>query len=220
MHKMKQSQNLKSKRATETLGKMLLSTALILAGLGAGSAVAGNDMERADIFGQGLTGPVVAIDGAGLVRGKNQLIINVRVPTPESGTYDYPPGNPWNNDAIPGNPEAFSLWAFVFNDPASCTGGGPGVCTGADARNGTPGAGAFNVAGHLVAGPVLQLNGNVTFASTPFGGAPLTDPQTAEVHLAIAPHGALQPETMPNQLQTPIGGPSYWWIAAFPRIDD
>jgi len=179
----------------------------------------GNAMARADVFGQGLGGPVIAIDGAQIVRKKNQLLINVRVPTPESGSYSYPPGNPWNNDAIQGSPEAFSLWAFIFNDPSLCTGGGPGICTGADARNGTPGAGAFNVAGHLVAGSVLQLSGNVTFTSTPFGGAPLTDPLTAEVHLAIAPHGALQPETMPNQLQSPIGGPDYWWIAAFPPVE-
>lgn len=174
-----------------------------------------SDMERADVFGQGIGGPVIAMDGARLVRKKNQLIINVRVPTPEPDSYMYPPGNPWNNDAIAGKPEAFSLWAFIFNDPSLCVGGGPGVCTGADARNGTPGAGAFNVAGHLVAGRVLQLSGNVTFSSAPFGGAPLTDPETAEVHLAIAPHGALQPETMPNQITTPIGGPDYWWIAVF-----
>ncbi|GAA0858367.1 hypothetical protein [Aliiglaciecola litoralis] len=179
----------------------------------------GNTMERADVFGQGLAGPVIAVEGARLVRKKNQLLINVRVPTPAPGSYSYPPGNSWNNDAIQGKPEAFSLWAFIFNDPSACVGGGPGICTGADARNGTPGAGAFNVAGHLVAGRVLQLSGNVTFSSSPFGGAPLTDPLTAEVHLAIAPHGALQPETMPNQIQTPIGGPDYWWLATFPPVD-
>lgn len=178
-----------------------------------------NTMELADVFGQGLGGPVIAMEGAQIVRKKNQLRINVRVPTPEPGSYSYPPGNPWNNAAIQGSPEAFSLWAFVFNDPSLCMGGGPGICTGADARNGTPGAGAFNVAGHLVSGGVLQLSGNVTFNSAPFGGAPLTDPLTAEVHLAIAPHGALQPETMPNQIQTPIGGPEYWWIAAFPPAE-
>ena len=188
-------------------------------------AFAGKSMERADVFGQGIFGPVIAPDGARLVRKKNQLIINVRIPTPEPDTYDYPPGNPWNNDAVPGKPEAFSLWAFVFNDPSLCQGDPVnaipvGVCTGRDARIGTPGAGAFNVAGHLVAGRVLQLSGNITFSSTPFGGDPLTDPLTAEVHIAIAPHGELQPETMPNQIKTPIGGPDYWWLAAFPPTTD
>lgn len=216
MNTVKQSQNLKSKRASGMQAKMLLLTVLISAGLETGPAVAENDMEYADVFGQGPAGPVIAVEGARLVRSDQSLIISVRVPTPKSGTYNYPPGNAWNNDAYPGKPEAFSLWAFVFNDPESCIGGGPGICTPADARNGTPGAGAFNVAGHLVAAKVLQLDGNVTFASKPFGGAPLTDPLTAEVHLAIAPHGALQPETMPNQLQTPIGDPGFWWIALFP----
>lgn len=216
MNTTKRTQNQVSKQAAGKQSRMLMLAALISAGLGAGPAMAGNDMEVADVFGQGPGGDVIAMDGARLVRTGNKLIISVRVPTPEPGRYRYPKGNAWNNDAYPGNPEAFSLWAFVFNDPESCTGGGEGVCTAADARIGTPGAGAFNVAGHLVAGPVLQLNGNVTFESTPFGGAPLTDPLTAEVHLAIAPHGALQPETLPNQIQTPIGDPGFWWIALFP----
>jgi len=194
----------------------LLFTVMIVAGLGTGSAVAGHDMEYADVFGQGPAGPVVAVDGARLVRTDKNLIISVRISTPEPGSYNYPSGNLWNNDAYPGKPEAYSLWAFVFNDPDSCSGGGPGICTGADVGNNTPGAGVFNVAGHLVAGPVLQLNGNLTFASAPFGGAPLTDPMTAEVHLAIAPHGALQPETLPNQIKTPIGNPEFWWLAVFP----
>jgi len=215
MNTVLQSQNLKFRPAGNMPRKILL-TVLVATAIGAGPAAAGNDMEYADVFGQGPAGPVIAWDGARLVRSDHDLIISVRVPTPEPGSYNYPAGNAWNNDAYPGKPEAFSLWAFVFNDPASCTGGGPGICTAADARNGTPGAGAFNVAGHLVAGHVLQLNGDVTFASKPFGGAPLTDPLTAEVHLAIAPHGALQPETLPNQIQTPIGDPGYWWIALFP----
>lgn len=189
-------------------------------------AIAGNNTESADVFGQGIGGPVIAMDGAKLTRKKNQLIIKVRIPTPESGSYLYPPGNPWNNDALQGKPEAFSLWAFIFNDPSKCEGGGPGICTGADARDGKNaagefnGAGGFNVAGHLVAGQVLQLNGNVTLNTDPFGGNPLTHPLSAEVHIAIAPHGELQPETMPNQLKTPIGGPDFWWIAVFkPPVD-
>lgn len=196
--------------------RVLLLTVLIAAGLAAGPAAADMTIQYADVVGQGPAGPLLAMDGAKLVRSDNKLIISVRVPTPEPGSYNYPLGNTWNLDAYPGNPEAYSLWAFVFNDPASCVGGGPGVCTPADARTGTPGAGAFNAAGHLVSGPVLQLNGSVTFETAPFGGAPLTEPHLAEVHLAIAPHGALQPETLPFQIKTPIGDPSFWWLARFP----
>ena len=192
----------------------LVATLLLVAGASA-PVWAGGQAETADVYGQGPAGPLVAAGGAKLVRFSDKLIVNLRMPTPVPGTYNYPPGNDWNNDAYPGKPEAFSMWVFVFNDPASCTGGGPGICTPADARNGTPGAGAFNTAGHLVAGPVLQLSGSINLDSTPFGGAALTDPLTAEVHFAIAPHGALQPETLPNQFSTPIGNPGYWWVALF-----
>jgi hypothetical protein len=202
-------------RATGGNRKSLRAVVLALALLGTGTVTAGHSVEYADVVGQGPMGPVVAYEGAMLVRSENKLIITVSIPTPEPGNYNYPLGNAWNNDAYPGTPEAFSLWGFVFNYPELCTGGGPGVCTPADARNGTPGAGAFNVAGHLVAGPVLQLNGTITMESTPFGGAPLTNPLTAEVHVAIAPHGAVQPETLPNQIKTPIGDPSYWWLGRF-----
>lgn len=196
--------------------RRMILAGVLLAVMASGPAMAGNTVQRADVVGQGPGGPVVAVDGAKVARSDNKLIISVRIPTPEPGSYNYPPGNLWNLDAYPGNPEAYSLWAFVFNYPELCTGGGAGICTPMDARSGTPGAGAFNAAGHLVAGPVLQLNGAVTFDSVPFGGAVLTDPLEAEVHLAIAPHGALQPETLPYQITTPIGDPSYWWVAFFP----
>lgn len=196
--------------------RRLIRAGVLMTLMATGLAAADMTVQRADVVGQGPAGPVVAVDGAKLVRSDNKLIVSVRIPTPEPGSYNYPAGNDWNLDAYPGNPEAFSLWVFVFNDPESCTGGGPGVCTPMDARIGTPGAGAFNAAGHLVSGPVLQLNGAVTFESEPFGGAVLTDPHEAEVHLAIAPHGALQPETLPYQITTPIGNPSYWWVSLFP----
>ncbi len=196
--------------------RCLILAGALLAIVATGPAMADTTVQRADVVGQGPAGSLVAVDGARLARSDNKLVISVRIPTPEPGSYNYPPGNAWNLDAYPGKPEAYSLWAFVFNYPELCTGGGAGICTPMDARTGTPGAGAFNAAGHLVAGPVLQLNGAVTFDSVPFGGAVLTEPQTAEVHLAIAPHGALQPETLPNQITTPIGDPSYWWVAFFP----
>ncbi|HLF30801.1 MAG TPA: hypothetical protein VI566_07195, partial [Xanthomonadales bacterium] len=160
-------------------------------------------------------GPVVAYDGARLVRADNRLIISIRIPTPEPGSYNYPGANPFNPAAIEGNPEAYSLWGFVFNYPEECA--VPFGCLPSDVA-GSPAAagGAFNVAGHLVSGPVLQLSGTVTFESEPFGGSPLLEPLTAEVHLAIAPHGGIQPEALPGMLQTPIGNPAFWWLALFP----
>lgn len=190
---------------------------VLLVGLVSGSAIAasnGIQVETADVLEQG-GGAVLAVDGAKLTRSDTGLTISVRIPTPEPGTYAYPPGNPFNPPAVPGSPEAFSLWAFVFNHPDECL--GVPFCDSDDFFAGRGGAGGFNVAGHLTAGPVLQMNGRVTLNSIPFGGAGsmLVEPHTAEVHVAIAPHGALQPEAMPNQLKTPIGNSNFWWPAFF-----
>lgn len=37
----------------------------------------------------------------------------------------------------------------------------------------------------------------------------------AEIHLAVAPHGALAPDLLPAQIKTPVGDPSFWWLAIF-----
>lgn len=37
----------------------------------------------------------------------------------------------------------------------------------------------------------------------------------AEIHLAVAPHGALAPDLLPAQITTPVGDPSFWWLAIF-----
>jgi hypothetical protein len=75
--------------------------------------------------------------------------------------------------------------------------------------------GAFNVAGHIVGGSNLSLDGHASVNSTPFGGSTLLEPRTAEVHLAVAPHGKLVPELLPDQITKPIGNPSFWWLAIF-----
>jgi hypothetical protein len=195
---------------------LLLLTTLLLAATAVGPATADMTIEYGDVAGQGPLGPVVAYDGAKLVRADDKLIISVTIPTPEPGSYNYPGANPFNPAAIPGNPEAYSLWAFVFNYPENCA--VPHACLPSDVA-GSPAAagGAFNAAGHLVSGPVLQLNGSVTLNSETFGGggSPLLEPHTAEVHLAIAPHGAIQPEAMPGMIKTPIGNPGFWWLARF-----
>ena len=48
----------------------------------------------------------------------------------------------------------------------------------------------------------------------------LENPFGAEIHVAIAPHGVLIPELMPGQISTPIGNPSFWWVARFLPIGD
>lgn len=151
-----------------------------------------------DVFGQGPGGPVVAENGATIRRTPNGISMNVSMPTPEPGSYDYPSPSETATDEV-GSPEAFTLWAFVFNEPPAANWDG-----------------AFFVAGHVVGGPNLNLSGNVSTNTEPFGGEPLENPGGAEVHLAVAPHGALDPDLMPGQIQTPAGpGPDVWWLALF-----
>lgn len=152
--------------------------------------------ETEDVFGQGPSGSVVAPGGATIKRTAKGISMNVSMPTPDSGEYQYPESGVY---AGAGHPEAFSLWAFVFNDPAS-----------------EDWDGAFFVAGHVVGGSTLNLSGRVSTNSEPFAGEPLDNPEGAEVHLAVAPHGALDPELMPEQIKTPTGpGPTIWWLALF-----
>lgn len=67
-----------------------------------------------------------------------------------------------------------------------------------------------DVVGQGPGGPVVAASPCPTFA-----GIPLQEPRTAEVHLAVAPHGQLDPAVMPNQITMPIGSPPMWWLAIF-----
>lgn len=194
--------------------------ALALAGAAA-VATAGAGVissQTADVRGQGPGGPVVAEDGATLQRSDSGLSVKLGMPTPEPGTYLYPPAQtkppaPFTFPAaVPGHPEAYSLWAFVFNYPELCS----IPCDANDIGATAPArGGAFNVAGHVVGGPNLELAGHISLNSTPFGGSMLLEPGTAEVHVAVAPHGKLDPELLPDQITKPIGNPSFWWISIF-----
>jgi hypothetical protein len=153
--------------------------------------------ETADVFGQSPDGPVVAEEGATIRRTSKGISIKLKMPTPEPGEYEYPTeGVAFSG---PGHPEVFTLWAFIFNDPP------------ADDWDG-----AFAVAGHVVGGTTLTLSGNISLDTDPFLGSKLENPRGAEVHLAVAPHGALDPDLLPEALQTPTGpGPDIWWLALF-----
>lgn len=171
-------------------------------------------IETTDVFGQGLMGPVVAEDGATIRRTSKGISMRLSMPTPEPGSYTYPsgpPGGAWTDEEGP--PEAFTLWAFIFNNPEDCA--TPFECGPAD-LGGDAGGGAFFVAGHVVGGPFLNLSGRVSTNSEPFGGAPLENVSGAHVHLAVAPHGALDPALLPEQIKTPTGpAVDIWWLALF-----
>ena len=142
---------------------------------------------------------VVSEEGATLRRTRNGISCQVQMPTPAPGEYIYPCPGATATDEV-GQPEAFTLWVFVFDDP--------------DDDDWT---GAFLGSGHLTGGAgTLTLSGYISTNTEPFAGEQLSNPEDARVHLAVAPHGALNPDLMPGQIQTPAGpSPYVWWIALF-----
>jgi hypothetical protein len=138
------------------------------------------------------------------------------MPTPVPGSYNYPPANMFQPIApVPGTPEVFTGWAFVFNMPQTCA--VPNDCTSADFAAGRGGSGVYNYAGHAVSGGgTLNLSGHISVGEALFaGGSPLTNPAGAHVHVAVAPHGLLLPDLLPAQINTPVGSPPFWWLAIF-----
>jgi len=202
--------------------RILISLALGASlALSASMVATAGTFETTDVFGQGMAGPVVAADGASILRQKTSVVAKLVMPTPEPGSYTPavgPTGNPES-----GHPEAFSLWVFVFFNPEECA---TAICGPSDLiMDPDVVAGAFNAGGHLAAGPTLTLAGSVNASRATFGGAnaetigqalamgyTLAD---AEIHLAVAPHGGLDPALLPGSISTPVGGPPQWWLAIF-----
>ncbi len=176
----------------------VLRTGAVAAGLGALShpvaANRGTTVQTADVVGQGDT----FSDAARLRRTKNGISFRVSIPTPED--YDVPEGP--TSSGVEGHPDVFTLWVFIIDDPLFGE---------------MPWSTVFNGAGHPVGGPHLNLSGSVSTNHEPFAGLDFENPN-AEVHLAVAPHGELDPALMPEQATTPAGDPGYWWIAQFPAV--
>lgn len=197
---------------------LLAAMALLLGTLSPANADRGNETETTNVLGQMLhpdTGEadpedgvreVYATNAASLRRTANGVQPTIKMPTPESGTYAYPDTDEFATVSEPGHPEGFTLWVFVFDPDAD-----PAVVGGQE----MPWTGAFLGAGHLVGGDTLTLRGNVSTRTDPFVGNELENPQEAAVHLAVAPHGAVDRDIMPEQIQTPGGGPHHWWVAVF-----
>ena len=182
----------------------IMAAAALVVGALALPAVGASNTETIDLVGQGLAGPTVG--NAELTRSPSGLKVKVTMDTPEPGSYNYPDGA-----ADDGGPEAFSLWVFVFANPDECSGdscSGPGDVAAS-------GGGVFNVAGHISGGGTLVLSGHISKNTQAFALNQLTNIDTAEVHVAVAPHGTLDPAQLPSQITTPIGGPAQWWITLF-----
>jgi hypothetical protein len=203
--------------------------ALLLAAAAAALAD-GATKQTVDVLGQGLqpgtcaaaARAVASPAGATLVRTMGGITASVSMPTPAPASYCYPPANPFQPIApTPGTPEVFTGWFFFFNNPGKCA--TPHQCVPPSPDAPAPndfteaGGGVYNFAGHAVSGGGgLTLVGHIEVGEAPFAGAaPLMNPMGAEVHLAIAPHGVLIPELLPEQINVPVGGPPYWWVGLF-----
>lgn len=214
-----------------------MAVALLAASLQAGAS--GAVKQEQAVYGQTSTDcssvplpfegnrPLIEDGSALLIRTANGVTAVVAMPTPASGSYCYPPvtlaTNPAAGPAVPGYPEVFTLWLIYFNNPAGCAASGCGVpdVLGANCVNAQ--AGAMKLAGHVTGGGTLQLSGHASAGDGPLGAlgcAALTNIEGAEIHLAVAPHGVLQPSLMPALIQVPPGGgPGYWYPAIFGPVN-
>jgi hypothetical protein len=181
------------------------------------------DWQTADVGAQGAAEPVLASDGARLLRRADGLSAEIEVPTPEPGSYEYPTADmvqEWAEPHPPVSPgasdasEVFTVWVIVFNDPSLCVSEECGAeDLGADtaARGGV-----YQLDGRIADGDTLRFSGNIRLGQPPLFGSPLDDPLRALVHLPIAPHGrALPGEEGWRQLNGPVGNPDLWWGASF-----
>lgn len=190
---------------------LLLAAAIACLAMGLQTPARAAGMDTVDVVGQGMAGPVVADDGATLIRTSNGVTASLKMPTPLPGSYTYPDGNGFQPMVFVGHPEVFTGWIFIFNNPAECS----DPCDLNDLGDTLARGGAYNFAGHIVGGSTLNFAGHISVGEETFLGAALDNPQGAEIHLAVAPHGMLQPDLLPTQITTPIGGPPHWWLAIF-----
>jgi hypothetical protein len=195
-----------------------LTTVSFSAGIMAKGDAKGAVRQTVDVRGQGIGGPVVSPDGASIIRTKNGVTVSINMPTPMTQNYNLP------MDTYPGVPEVFTGWLFFFNEPENCA--IPYQCSPPPPPPNTPvendftegKGGVYNFAGHALSGRgSLNMVGHISVGETQIGGPySLDNPTGAEIHLAVAPHGILIPDLMPQQMRTPAGNPTFWWVALLP----
>ena len=218
-------ENRRSRTTIWFVGALLVLVVVIVAAVWArrGSSDGNDGRQTVDVGEQGSPDAVRVTDGGRLLRQSDGLGVEVVVPTPVPGTYDYPTSDmipPWveSHPAVgPGAqdaPEVFTLWLFAFNDPGSCT---EGQCDSDDVGiDAAARGGVYQIDGRIADGDTLRLTGTARLGQAQLDGAPLENPLGAEVHLAIAPHGrALSGPDLVTQLNTPVGNPTLWWGARF-----
>jgi hypothetical protein len=215
-------------------GALLMSGSLALISSGAAGQDMGTPASAVENFASGEDGPELLVaDNARLVRADDRVTISLKLITPEAGSYTYPETIGKERQA---QPEAFTGWAFIFNNPQFCE--TPFECGPADVGDPDVKFGVYNFAGTTnqlsqSSEGEIQLNaasdGYVVLTGDVLVGQqerpvpdeqnsfPLENPMGAEVHAAIAPHGQLDPTTLPDELYNPTGNPACgcWWVAVF-----
>lgn len=169
-----------------------------------------------------------------MTRLPDRIVVEVRMRTPEPGSYRYALSVPPERWAAP---EVFTGWLFVFNHPEHCVSSKePPRCGPRDFVKRTR-AGVYNVGAHVSSishhgGPFVLdegtdgyvvISGEILVGAPPLRHTPpdpavrigLEEPLTAEVHLAIVSHGQLDPATLPGELYEAEGVPTCdcWWLA-------
>ena len=184
-------------------------------------------------FGPGAA--LLRAEDARLTRLEDRVVVEITMPTPIPGTYVYPASVSPSRYA---SPEVFTLWAFVFNQPEACVSSPEPPHCGPDDFTDVVRSGIYGVAGHLTSvdhsGGAFELDrgtdermilrGQIVVADPPRANMPpdspvfaLDNPMGAEVHLAVAPHGQVEPASLATEIYNPAGDPTCgcWWVAFF-----
>lgn len=219
---------------------VMLATAGMVAAAGTGT-VAQPEAEIAFSVSNAPTEPfgsetaLLRPQDARITRFEDRVALEITLSTPLPGTYVYPPTVPETRYA---SPEAFTLWAFVFNRPEACVGSAEPPHCGADDFSEAVRAGIYGLAGHVTSvdhsggafeldrasGGTMVLRGQIVVSDpqrpdmpADVPTYPLENPMAAEVHLAVAPHGQIDPAAIATELYRPAGSPTCgcWWVAFF-----
>jgi hypothetical protein len=115
----------------------------------------------------------------------------------------------------------YSVWWIIFNNPAECLDGGPGVCGEKDVYPGGP----ADIGVRNASGFITGTDGTAYFVGELEAGPPpaglagfgqLNDAMGAEVHLVIQSHGGAVPGTVAFEMTHPTGTDLYGVIFAPP----
>jgi hypothetical protein len=225
-------------RKTQIPMALALSASLALLATGASAQSVGQPADIVENFATMASGgpDLLLAENAVIERSPDGVTISLELLTPEPGTYTYPEDVPADRQAAP---ESFTGWAFVFNHPEFCkTSAEPPFCgsddfndqvkfgiynfggfsaglsqhAGSDAMQNESTDGMVMLSGTINAGDAQRVNmppDVVTFA--------LENPEGAEIHAAIAPHGQLDVTKLPDDLYNPMGDPGCecWWVGIF-----